>query len=114
MTLRTRFTPSLTTAAAALLASSLSMPLVAQYVSDSATIADRTDKSKANEAVWPQDSCEKLQQAAGAYIYLSGEFLKEADQSKDPAVKKSSFGTGAALSQLSANAANIYEVFCKS
>ena len=63
------------------------MPLVAQYVSDSATIADSMDESKATEAVWPQDSCEKLQEAAGAYIYLSGEFLKEAHESKDPAVK---------------------------
>ena len=114
MALKTRFTPSLITAAAALLASSLSTPLLAQYVSHSAPVAEGVDKSKATEAVWPQDSCEKLQQAAGAYIYLSGEFLKEADESKDPAVKKTSFGTGAALSQLSANAANIYEVFCKS
>lgn len=114
MTPKTCFIPSPTTAALALLASSLSMPLVAQYVSDPALIADSMDESKATEAVWPQDSCEKLQEAAGAYIYLSGEFLKEADQSKDPAVKKTSFATGAALSQLSANAANIYEVFCKS
>ena len=114
MTPKTCFTPSLTTAALALLASSLSMPLVAQYVSDPALIADSIDEPKATEAVWPQDSCEKLQEAAGAYIYFSGEFLKEAHESEDPAIKKTSFGTGAALSQLSADAANIYEVFCKS
>ena len=40
MTPKTCFTPSLTTAALALLASSLSMPLVAQYVSDPALIAE--------------------------------------------------------------------------
>ena len=108
---KTHLLPSLA-AAAAIFAMSLSMPSTAQCVGDCALIADETGEAEATETIWPQDSCDKLQEAAGTYIYLSGQAVKKAHESTDPVVKEKSFGAGVALSQLSANAANVYEVFC--
>ena len=113
MTSKSRFPPSLT-AAATVLAFGLSMPSAAQCVANSALIEEKMGESKATETIWPQDSCDKLQEAAGIYIYFSGEALRKAHESTDPAFKDKSFGAGVALSQLSANAASIYEVFCDS
>ena len=110
---KTHLLPSLA-ATAAMFAMSLSMPSTAQCVGDCALIADEMGISESSEAVWPQDSCDKLQEAAGTYIYLSGQAVKKAHESTDPTVKEKSFAAGVALSQLSANAANIYEVFCDS
>lgn len=113
MTPKTHLLQSLATAAV-IFAMSLSMPSTAQCVGDCALIADEMSESKSSEAVWPQDSCDKLQEAAGTYIYLSGQAVKKAHESTDPSVKEKSFAAGVALSQLSANAANVYEVFCDS
>ena len=71
-------------------------------------------EKQTEETVWPRESCEKLQEAAGTYIYLSGQAVKKAHESTNPAMKEKSFSAGVALSQLSANAANVYEVFCQS
>jgi len=101
-------------AAAALLALIMSGHAAAQCVGDCALIADEMSESKSSEAVWPQDSCDKLQEAAGTYIYLSGQAVKKAHESTDPTVKEKSFAAGVALSQLSANAATVYGVFCDS
>ncbi|MBM14393.1 MAG: hypothetical protein CME57_07510 [Halieaceae bacterium] len=106
-----KFLPTLP-AAAAVLASCFSIQSTAQSAVNSALSYDEVSESKTAEAVWPQDSCDKLQEAAGSYIYLSGQAVKKAHESTDPAVKEKSFGAGVALSQLSANAASVYEVFC--
>jgi len=113
MTARTRLLPSLA-AAAEILVASVSMPTTAECEGDCALIADEIGETKATKSVWPQDSCDKLQEAAGTYMYLSGQAVKKAHESTDPVVKEKSFGAGVALSQLSANAANVYEVFCDS
>lgn len=113
MTPRTHLLHSLATAAV-IFAMSLSMPSTAQCVGDCALIADEMGEADFTKTVWPQDSCDKLQEAAGTYIYLSGQAVKKAHESTDPVVKEQSFGAGVALSQLSANAANVYEVFCGS
>ena len=99
---------------AALLTLVMSARAAAQCVGDCALIADEMGESESSDAVWPQDSCDKLQEAAGTYIYLSGQAVKKAHESTDPAVREKSFAAGVALSQLSANAANVYEVFCDS
>lgn len=98
----------------ALVVAGFSMPSPAQCVGDCALIADDFMEKQTEEAVWPRESCERLQEAAGTYIYLSGQAVKKAHESTNPAMKEKSFSAGVALSQLSANAANVYEVFCQS
>lgn len=65
---------------------------------------------------WKNEDCKKVSEAAGFFLYTSGELLKTADKErKAGSEKKSEKSYAAALyfSELSANAANNFEVFCK-
>ena len=65
---------------------------------------------------WKSEDCKKVSEAAGFFLYTSGELLKTADKErKAGSEKKSEKSYSAALffSELSANAAKNFEVFCK-
>ena len=65
---------------------------------------------------WKSEDCKKVSDAAGFFLYTSGELLKTADKErKAGSEKKSEKSYSAALffSELSANAAKNFEVFCK-
>ena len=65
---------------------------------------------------WKSEDCKNVSEAAGFFLYTSGELLKTADKErKAGSGKKSEKSYAAALffSELSANAAKNFEVFCK-
>ena len=65
---------------------------------------------------WKSEDCKKVSDAAGFFLYTSGELLKTADKErKAGSEKKSEKSYSAALffSELSGNAAKNFEVFCK-
>ena len=65
---------------------------------------------------WKSEDCKKVSEAAGFFLYTSGELLKTADKErKAGSEEKSEKSYVAALffSELSANAAKNFEAFCK-
>ena len=65
---------------------------------------------------WKSEDCKKVSDTAGFFLNTSGELLKTADKErKAGSEKKSEKSYSAALffSELSANAAKNFEVFCK-
>lgn len=65
---------------------------------------------------WKSEDCKKVSETATFLLYTSGELLKTADKErKAGSEKKSEKSYSAALffSELSANAAKNFEVFCK-
>ena len=66
--------------------------------------------------LWKSEDCKNVSEAAGFFLYTSGELLKTADKErKAGSDKKSEKSYSAAMffSELSANAAKNFEVFCK-
>ncbi|MFT5117482.1 MAG: preprotein translocase subunit SecG [Kiritimatiellia bacterium] len=66
--------------------------------------------------LWKNEDCKNVSEAAGFFLYTSGELLKTADKErKAGSEKKSEKSYAAALffSELSENAAKNFEVFCK-
>ena len=63
--------------------------------------------------VWATEECELISEAAGAYLYHSGETVKKSREAKDEKKKAGLFKASVALSQLSVNHAQVYQVFCK-
>ena len=69
-----------------------------------------------NIGFWKSEDCKNVSEAAGFFLYTSGELLKAADKErKAGSEKKSEKSYAAALffSELSGNAAKNFEVFCK-
>ena len=65
---------------------------------------------------WKNEDCKKVSEAAGFFLYTSGEVLKTADKERKAGnEKKSEKSYAAALffSELSENAAKNFEAFCK-
>mgnify|MGYP000277045083 CR=1 FL=1 len=65
---------------------------------------------------WKNEDCKKVSEAAGFFLYTSGELLKTADKERKAGnEKKSEKSYAAALffSELSENAAKNFEAFCK-
>jgi len=77
-----------------------------------ADTADDPSQSE-NQAVWAEDDCELISEAAGAYLYHSGEVVKKSRETDQKERKAALFKAGVALSQLSVNHAEVYQVFCK-
>ena len=71
------------------------------------------DGTQEAEAVWAEDDCELISEAAGAYLYHSGEVVKKSHATDEKEKKAALFKAGVALSQLSVNHAEVYQVFCK-
>ena len=63
--------------------------------------------------VWATEDCELISDASGAYLYHSGETVKKSRETKDEKKKAALFKASVALSQLSMNHAQVYQVFCK-
>ncbi|HIG68290.1 MAG TPA: hypothetical protein EYQ44_10880 [Porticoccaceae bacterium] len=65
---------------------------------------------------WKSEDCKKVSEAAGFFIYTSGELLKTADKERRAGNEKESEKSYAAalfFSELSENAAKNFEAFCK-
>jgi hypothetical protein len=65
---------------------------------------------------WKSEDCKKVSETAGYFLYTSGELLKTADKERKAGSEgKSEKSYAAALyfSELSANSAKNFEVFCK-
>ena len=71
------------------------------------------DVKDASAAIWAQDDCELVSDAAGAYLYHSGEVIKKSRETDEKQKKAALFQAGVALSQLSVNHAEVYHIFCK-
>ena len=65
------------------------------------------------QATWAADDCELISDAAGAYLYHSGEIIKKSKDTDEKEQKAALFKAVIALSQLSVNHADVYQVFCK-
>ena len=79
-------------------------------------LAETTDIDTTTDGLWKTADCKKVSEHAGALLYLSVELLKKADAERKKGKENQSdeLNKGAMfLSQLSANAAKIFEVFCK-
>ena len=74
-------------------------------------------KSEEGDAgLWKSEDCRNVSEAAGFFLYTSGELLKTADKErKAGSEEKSEKSYSAALffSELSANSAKNFEAFCK-
>ena len=79
-------------------------------------LSETRDNDITPDGSWKAADCMKVSEHAGATLYLSGELLKLADAERKKGKEKVSdeFNSGAMFfSQLSANAAKNFEVFCK-
>jgi hypothetical protein len=71
---------------------------------------------EADVGLWKGEDCKKISEAAGFFLYTSGELLKTADKERQAGNEKKSEKTYAAalfFSELSENSAKNFEVFCK-
>ena len=75
--------------------------------------AVNNDVQDASAAIWEQDDCELISDAAGAHLDHSGEGVKTSREPDEKQKKAALFQAGVALSQLSANHAEFYHVFCE-
>jgi hypothetical protein len=75
--------------------------------------AVKNDVQDASVAIWEQDDCELISDAAGAHLDHSGEGVKTFSETDEKQKKAALFQAGVALSQLSANHAEVYNVFCE-
>ena len=74
-----------------------------------------TGYANSDIGMWKSEDCKKVSDAAGYYLYLSGEIFKKASVLKKSGDKKKSFELykeSLFLSELSANHAKNFEVFC--
>lgn len=65
---------------------------------------------------WKSEDCKKVSEAAGFFLYTSGELLKTADKERQAGNEGKSEKTYAAamfFSELSENSAKNFEAFCK-
>lgn len=91
-------------------------------------IANGVNSHQSDIAYWPSDDCNKVSQAAGLYLYTSGELLKAAEKerkaernNKPKALHKLEeseelhdlYEVVLFYSELSANATKNFQVFCK-
>ena len=80
------------------------------------SISGCTKPEQADIGFWKSEDCKKVSEAAGFFLYTSGELLKAADKERQAGSEKKSEKTYAAamyFSQLSEHSAKNFEVFCK-
>ncbi len=66
--------------------------------------------------LWESEDCKKVSEAAGFFLYTSGELLKIADKERKAGKEKKSeksYASALFFSELSANASKNFEAFCK-
>ena len=80
------------------------------------SISGCAKSEQAEIGFWKSEDCKKISEAAGFFLYTSGELLKTADKERQAGNEKKSEKTYAAamfFSELSENSAKNFEVFCK-
>ena len=90
-----------------------SLALRAEWQWNGASAEDYEEEDQASEAIWSDEDCESISEAAGLYLYLSGDVVERSDEADEQKKKAALFKAGVALSQLSVNHAEVYDVFCK-
>ena len=90
-----------------------SLALRAEWQWNRASAEDYEEDDQASAAIWSDEDCEAISEAAGLYLYLSGDVVERSDEADEQKKKAALFKTGVALSQLSVNHAEVYDVFCK-
>ena len=90
-----------------------SLGLRAEWQWNRASAEDYEEDDQASAAIWSDEYCEAISEAAGLYLYLSGDVVERSDEADEEKKKAALFKTGVALSQLSVNHAEVYDVFCK-
>jgi len=91
-----------------------SLALRAEWQWNGASSAeDYEEEDQASEAICSDEDCEAISEAAGLYLYLSGDVVERSDGADEQKKKAALFKAGVALSQLSVNHAEVYDVFCK-
>ena len=66
------------------------------------------------ERIWKAEDCKKISDGSGAFLYISGLLFEEGDKLKKEGKNSDESFEGALFaSQLSANYAKNYEVYCK-
>ena len=71
---------------------------------------------EANIGLWKSEDCKKISEAAGFFLYTSGELLKTADKERQAGNEKKSektYATALFFSELAKNSAKNFEAFCK-
>ena len=79
-------------------------------------LAETKEMDRTVRGLWETDDCLEVSEHAGLMLYLSGELLKKADAERKIGNTEASdeLNKGAIFfSQLSANSAKTFEVFCK-
>ncbi len=79
-------------------------------------LAETKEMDRTVGGLWETDHCLEVSEHAGLMLYLSGELLKKADAERKIGNTEASdeLNKGAIFfSQLSANSAKTFEVFCK-
>ena len=79
-------------------------------------LAETKEMDRTVGGLWETDHCLEVSEHAGLMLYLSGELLKKADAERKIGNTEASdeLNNGAIFfSQLSANSAKTFEVFCK-
>ena len=79
-------------------------------------LAETKEIDRTARGLWETDDCLEVSEHAGLTLYWSGELLKKADAERKIGNKEASdeLNKGAIFfSQLSANSAKTFEVFCK-
>ena len=80
------------------------------------SISGCAKSEQAEIGFWKSEDCKKVSEAAGFFLYTSGELLKTADKERQAGNEKKSEKTYAAamfFSELSENSAKNFEAFCK-
>jgi hypothetical protein len=75
-----------------------------------------SDVEESDMGFWKTEDCKKVSEAAGFFLYTSGETLKAADKERTTGNEEESeklYAAALFLSELSANAAKNFEAFCK-
>ena len=68
------------------------------------------------ERIWAAKDCKNISDASGLFLYVSGENLKEGDRLSNEeyeAEANESYESGLRFSELAANYARNFEVYCK-
>ena len=79
-------------------------------------ISGWSNSKESDIGFWKSEDCKKVSEAAGFFLYTSGEILKTADQERKAGKKKKSeksYASALLFSELSENAAKNFEAFCK-
>ena len=90
-----------------------SLALRAEWQWNGASAENFEEKDQASELIWSDEGCEAISEAAGLYLYLSGDVVDRSDEADAQKKSAALFKAGVALSQLSVNHAEVYDVFCK-